>query len=384
MPEFTHAVVVAGIPSSNLTLFHRIRFGAGDPAASIDLVRADGSAHRILLIRDIEMDRARRDARADRVACPAEFAPEGWDRGDRELETAQSVAECLVRHGVRRVVVDRTLPAIYWDRIAKRGIAIECDPALGIMERRAKDEGELDALRSAQMLTEQCMAMVCERIASAEARADGVLMDGGEPLTSERLFTVIDLWLMERGASSPHGAIVAGGPQGADPHNRGSGELRTGQPVIIDIFPRVKATGYHGDCTRCVVHGDIPDEVARMHAAVVRAQKAAIDATRAGRSAGAVHDHAIGVITDAGYGVGIDSGHDCAMLHGTGHGIGLDVHEPPLLDTGGPDLVAGDVVTIEPGLYAEGLGGIRIEDMVAVTDDGCENFNTLQTGLTWA
>jgi len=384
MPEFTHAVVVAGIPHTNNTLYHRIRFDAGDPTAAIDLVRADGSVRRILMIRDIEADRARRHARADAVVSPADFAPEGWERGDRELETAQSVAECVAQHRVGRVAVDRTLPAIYWHHLARRGLDIACDPDLGIMERRAKDDQELAALRDAQALTEDCMRMVCERIAGAETNADGVLIDDGGPLTSERLTTAVDLWFMERGATTPHGSIVAGGAVGADPHDRGQGELRTGEPVIVDLFPHIKATKYHGDCTRCVVHGEIPDEVARMHDAVVRAQEAAIDATRAGASADAVHRAAIGIIKDAGHGAGADSGSACAMLHGTGHGIGLDVHEPPLLDTGGPDLVAGDVVTIEPGLYQRGLGGIRIEDMVAVTDDGCENFNTLPKGLTWA
>jgi len=384
MPEFTHAVVVAGVPHTNNTLYHRIRFDVGDPTAAIDLVRADGGVRRILMIRDIEMDRAKEHARADAVVCPADFAPSDWERGDRELETAQSIAECIVQHRVDRVVVDRTLPAIYWHHLTRRGIAVECDPLLGIMERRAKDEEELAALRSAQSLTEECMRRVCERIAHAEPNARGVLVENGEPLTSERLTREIDLWFMERGAATPHGSIVACGPIGADPHERGHGPIRTGEPVIVDLFPFVRSTRSHGDCTRCVVHGAIPDEVLRMHETVVRAQEAAIDATHAGASAEAVHHAATSVILDAGYGVGSDSGSPCAMTHGTGHGIGLDVHEPPLLDTGGPALIGGDVVTIEPGLYHPGLGGIRIEDMLAVTETGCENFNSLPKGLVWA
>ncbi len=385
MPEFTHAIVLAGSPESNLSLYHRIRFAVGDPTASIDLVRADGSSERVLMIRDIEMDRARTHARADRVICPADHKPDTWHEGDRELATAQSLAQCLLDHGIERVVVDRTLPEVYAHYMRERGIGVECDPMLGIMERRAKDEQELDALRDAQRLTEGCMRYVCELIASAKPDKDGILQHDGAPLTSERIFPLIDLWFMERGASSPHGAIVAAGPVGGDCHDRGRGPIRTGEPVIIDLFPHVKATRYHGDCTRCIVHGDIPDEVARMHACVLEAQDAAIHAIRTGVTADAVHAATIGVITKHGYHAGIPDDPDTiAMVHGTGHGIGLDVHEPPLIDVGGVELVRGDVLTIEPGLYSTRIGGIRIEDMVAVTDDGCENFNTLHKGLSWS
>lgn len=385
MSEYTHAVVVAGSPESNLSLYHRIRFAVGDPTASIDLVRADGSSERVLMIRDIEMDRAREHARADRVVCPADHKPEVWNEGDRELATAQSLAQCLVDHEIKRVIVDRTLPEVYAHFMRKCGLSVECDPMLGIMERRAKDEQELDALRAAQQLTEDCMRYVCELIANADADKDGVLYLDGSPLTSERIFPLIDLYFMERGASSPHGAIVAAGVVGGDCHDRGRGAIRTGEPVIVDLFPHIKATKYHGDCSRCVVHGDIPDEVVKMHACVVEAQDAAINATRAGVTADAVHRATIDVITRHGYHAGIPDDPDTiAMVHGTGHGIGLDVHEPPLIDVGGVELIRGDVLTIEPGLYSMRIGGIRIEDMVVVTDGGCENFNTLHKGLTWA
>ena len=385
MSEFTHAVVVAGSPESNLSLYHRIRFAVGDPTASIDLVRADGSSERVLMIRDIEMDRAKQNARADRVVCPGDHKPKVWNEGDRELATAQSVAQCLIDHAISKVIVDRTLPEIYAQYMRERGLNVECDPMLGVMERRSKDDQELDALRAAQQLTEGCMRFVCELIVNANPNKEGVLHLDGSPLTSERIFPLIDLYFMERGASSPHGSIVAAGPVGGDCHDRGHGPIRTGEPVIVDLFPHVKATKYHGDCTRCVVHGDIPDEVTKMHACVVEAQEAAINATRAGVTADAVHQATLGVITKHGYHAGIPDDPDTiAMVHGTGHGIGLDVHEPPLIDVGGVELVRGDVLTIEPGLYSKRIGGIRIEDMVVVTDDGCENFNTLQKGLSWS
>ncbi|MBO6513510.1 MAG: aminopeptidase P family protein, partial [Phycisphaerales bacterium] len=353
------AIVFAGSPMANLALYHQIRFSVGDPTALIILPKA-GNPHRLLMIRDIEMDRARKSARADEVVCPKDYAPADWKTGDRELETAQSVAECLVRHQITTAIVDRTLPAIYAHYITKAGIQIQCDPDLGVLDRRSKDAEELQHLREAQSITEAGMRMACETIARASADASGQLLHEGQPLTSERMFKLIDIWFMESGAATPHGSIVAGGPIGSDCHDRGHGPLYTGQPVIIDLFPYIKSSHYHGDCTRCVVHGDIPDEVAKMHTAVIEAKEAAQNAVKPGVTADSVHQATIEVIKSHGYQIGIpeESAPDttCSMVHGTGHGIGLDVHEPPLIDVGGPELVLGDVLTIEPGLYCKAIG----------------------------
>jgi Xaa-Pro aminopeptidase len=231
------------------------------------------------------------------------------------------------------------------------------------------------------------MAQACQLIARAQARADGVLLDQGQPLTAERVRAVIDHALLDRGYANPP-SIVAGGPLGADCHALGRGELRTGEPVIVDIFPRHRETLYYGDCTRTVVHGDVSDALRAMHAAVCAAKRAGIAAVRAGVSGEAVHRATIAVIQGADYRVGLPGDRDpvsyCAMVHGTGHGVGLDCHEPPLLDFSGPELLAGDVVTVEPGLYRRDLGGVRVEDMVVVTADGCENLNRLPEGLDWS
>lgn len=381
------ATVFAGSPMTNLALYHQIRFSVGDPTALIILPK-NGSPHRLLMIRDIEMDRAKKTARADEVVCPKDFAPTDWETGDRELETAQSVAECLSQHKITTAIVDRTLPAIYAHYITKAGIQIHCDSELGVLDRRSKDPQELQHLREAQSITEGCMRMACETIARSTADSNGQLIHDGQPLTSERMFQMIDIWFLENGGATPHGSIVAGGPIGSDCHDRGHGPLYTGQPIIIDLFPYIKSSHYHGDCTRCVVHGDIPNEVTKMHIAVIEAKEAAQNAVRPGVTADSVHQAAIKVIKAHGYQTGIpdESAPDttCSMVHGTGHGIGLDVHEPPLLDVGGPELVLGDVLTIEPGLYCKAIGGIRIEDMVAVTETGIENFNSLPTDLSWS
>ncbi|MFN9078371.1 MAG: hypothetical protein ACK5WX_13200, partial [bacterium] len=127
MPTAT-ATVMAGIPATNLSLYRAIRFKVGDPAALLLVPRPDGSTERLLVIRDIEMERARRHARADTVHCPADFEPTGGLSGDRETATAQSVAECLRRRGIATVRADRSLPLIYAHFMRAAGLVVECDP----------------------------------------------------------------------------------------------------------------------------------------------------------------------------------------------------------------------------------------------------------------
>ena len=376
------ARLIAGIPSQSNALFHRVRFKAGDPAAWI--MKSDGTT--LLVIRDIEADRARRDAIADEVQVPADHVPEGGLSGDRATATAQATAECLRKMRPDRVMVDRSTPFIYVHELQRAGLAVGYDPELGVVDRRSKSEDELEALRQAQADTERVMEEVCCLIGSALPDARGVLQHQGSDLTSERVRLHIDQALLALGYDNP-GSIVAGGPQAADCHAHGTGPLRTSEPVIVDIFPHSKQTSYHGDCTRTVVNGGIPEEVRRMHAAVVEAKAAGIAAVSSKATGESVHQATIGVIQSHGYHTGLPpSGADsswCGMVHGTGHGVGLLVHEPPLLDFKGPALVEGDVLTVEPGLYSHATGGIRVEDMVVVTSTGCLNFNKLPEGLSW-
>jgi len=170
------------------------------------------------------------------------------------------------------------------------------------------------------------------------------------------------------------------------PHFRGEGPIRAGAPVIIDIFPSSRTTHYHGDLTRTVIVGEIPDEIRRMHEAALQALDAGIESIRAGVSGRDVHHSVCQVLVDRGYGTttkGFEGASGVAkMTHSTGHGVGLEVHEDPLLR--GPDentLVEGDVVTVEPGLYLMALGGVRVEDTGMVTKNGFKNFTTLTRSL---
>ena len=377
------ATVLAGIPAENPALFHRVRFGAGDPAAWL-CFRDSTTTRTEFIVRDIEMDRAKEQVRVDAVSCPADYTPAGGLSGDRATATAQSVAECLRRANVSNVVTDRTLPFIFAWHIQQAGIGVDYAPELGVLDRRTKDASELECLEEAQRVTEEAMLMACQCVARATADRQGVLQYDGAVLTSERVQKMISVFLLDRGYTTVHGLIVASLPQSADCHERGSGPIKTGEGVIIDIFPQNLTTHYCGDCTRTVVHGDPTDEMRKMHAAVVDAKRAATRATTAGASADDVHGATKAEIERHGYRFARgEISDDPVMPHGTGHGVGLEIHEPILLDDNGGTLLANEVLTIEPGLYSRKYGGVRVEDMVVVTEGEPRNFNRLPEGLDW-
>lgn len=380
---FMKAKLVAGVPADNPALFHRVRFNVGDPAAWIQFHEGNQSSQ-LFIVRDIEAQRARASVRVDQVASPAEFIPNGGLSGDRATATAQAVAECLLRKKVTVVTTDRTLPFIYAWHIQKVGISLEYSPEMGVIERRVKDQQEIAWMQTAQNVTEDAILMACQTIARSKADADGALQHDGGPLTCERVRKAISVYLMDRGYSTPHDSIVATLPHSADCHDRGSGIIRTGQAVIVDIFPQDTTTRYWGDCTRTVVHGQASEEIVKMHTAVVAAKKAACAALVTGASADSVHLATKTALSKHGYlFVRGQISDEAVMPHGTGHGVGLEVHEPILLDDNGGILMAGEVLTVEPGLYGRTHGGVRVEDMLVVQDNQPRNLNRLPEGLTW-
>lgn len=382
MSPLPRSTIRAGIPQLNSALFHVTQFSVGDPVVFLEIENHGTTC----IVRDVELDRAQKKIRADRIAVPADFTPEGGLSADREVATAQAAAECLRRAGITEITADRSLPLSFAHVLRETGIDVTCDLDFGILERRQKNEAEIEMLRRSQAVTEEAIAMACKMIARAGANSSGVLHFDGSPLTSERVHAAINVFLMQRGFSGPK-YIVSGGSQGASCHHHGDGELHTGQPVIVDIFPTSQETHYCGDCTRTVVHGEVPDEIAEMNVAVRAAKAAGCAAIRPGITGAEVHAVTTKELTDRGYHTGFHPDDApisyCTMHHGTGHGIGLEVHEPPLLDATGIELVKGDALTVEPGLYRKDLGGVRVEDMVVVTGDGIENLNNLPEGLDW-
>jgi Xaa-Pro aminopeptidase len=261
------------------------------------------------------------------------------------------------------------LPVLYADYLRSENVSLQIDPQLYRDERRQKTAAEVEGIEEAQRATERAVRHAIELLSQSDER-DGVLHFAGIPLTSERLRAEIEVALTRDGMDSAASPIVAGGPGAADPHWLGSGPLRAGEAIVLDVFPRSKRTRYFADMTRTVVKGNPREELKAMYQAVLRAQEAAFGEIRAGANGRDVHAAVEAVFEEEGFSA--DDGP--RYIHGTGHGIGLEIHEAPVLGAVDLELKEGDVVTVEPGLYDPKLGAVRIEDLVVVTRDGYRNL----------
>jgi Xaa-Pro aminopeptidase len=287
-----------------------------------------------------------------------------WSDGEDATAALSALFEDLGVGPDAHVVVDGTTHARFT-------LAVESalgDPTLSLAEsvlgplRVRKDEVELAALRAAGDLADGVLDAVREAGADAVGR------------TESDLAWEIERRLREAGGEElAFPVIVGSGPNGAMPHHtHGDREIAPGDPVVLDFGARVD--GYPGDQTRTVVlAGDPPAAFREVHGVVREAQAAAVDAVEPGVRAGAVDAAAREVIEAAGYGD--------RFVHRTGHGVGLDVHEEPYL-VGGSDreLEPGMVFSVEPGVYLPGEFGVRIEDLVVVTGNGCERLNHTDRG----
>jgi Xaa-Pro aminopeptidase len=335
----------------------------------------------VLVASPLEIDRARTQSKASRILLLDEA---GFEESGPFISHARLGAKLLRERGLDSARVSPRLQAGYLEELRTAGLDVEVDRGLFRAERRHKSSEEARFIEASQRAAEAAVVEVVSQLAQADIR-DGILWLEDSPLTSERLYGRASLLLAEKGFACPD-MIIAGSPECAMPHFRGEGAIRAGAPVIIDIFPSSRTSHYHGDLTRTVVVGEIPDEIGRMHAAVQQALDAGIESIKAGASGREVHHGVCKVLVDRGYGTstsGFEGPEGVArMNHSTGHGVGLDVHEDPSLR--GPDenmLLEGDVVTVEPGLYMFGLGGVRIEDTGMVRKDGFKNFTTLTRSL---
>ena len=172
---------------------------------------------------------------------------------------------------------------------------------------------------------------------------------------------------------------MAGGPQAADPHERGHGPLKAGESIIVDIFPVDLSTRYYSDMTRTFVKGEPNDGLQEMYDAVLESQEAALSMIRAGVNGRDVHRKVAEVLHEAGYKTNVHDQEEGKPLtegffHGTGHGVGLELHEAPRVSLADEELIPGDVISVEPGVYDPNVGGVRIEDLVVVTEEGCRNL----------
>ncbi|PSQ56788.1 peptidase M24 [Halobacteriales archaeon SW_8_68_21] len=348
------------------------RFTGPDPFLTL---YADGEVH--VLVSGLEYGRAKAEATADTVERHADYDYEYGGREERNDMYAAFVRE----KGVESVSMPPRGPVGTADALRERGVDVAVDANDRLQEVRAvKTDDEIDAIGEAQRANEAAMRAAEDLIAGADVAGEGddaeagVLLRDGDPLTSERVTEEIEVTLLRHGCALDE-TIVAGGTQAADPHDRGSGPLRADEAIIVDIFPRSKATKYNADMTRTFCVGDPGERLRERYDLTERALDAALDAVKPGATGADVHAAACEVYEEAGQPTfRTDPETETGFIHSTGHGIGLDVHESPRLASGGGELEPGHVITVEPGLYDPAVGGVRIEDLVVVTEDGYENL----------
>jgi Xaa-Pro aminopeptidase len=341
------------------------RVGMHDP-----FVAFGSRGKKYAVVSALEFGRVRRTSDFD-VVLPLETylqrARERWPR--RQPGPAEVIWLVAKERGQTRFTVGGDFPTAVYLKLRDLGLRLDVADGALFPARELKTPAEAAAIREGN----RCSALgfaVAEKILRASRVRGHKLVHRGQTVTSESVKFAIATACLEAGAVAPH-TIVAGGDQACDPHERGSGPLRPHELIVVDIFPRVSATGYHGDMTRTFLRGRPSDAQRKLVAAVRAAQLAALGMIRAGVNGRDVHRKCVEVFTARGFVTKHTPKGSVGFFHGTGHGLGLDIHEPPRM-SGSVDYILkkNSVVTVEPGLYYPGLGGCRIEDVVQVTTSG--------------
>jgi Xaa-Pro aminopeptidase len=364
----TEALLLHADSETDSNLLYATRFVVPDPVVWF---RKGRTSH--LVVNALELGRARAQATVDRVVDQGAERRKFEKRHGRAAKPYEVTAAILKARGIRRVRVPSNLPVETADALRRFGFKVKVADGQFFPERAIKTKHELDAIRFAQAATERAVECALDVLRASKARG-GFLSHKGERVTSEMLKRVVDVALMKDGCIAKH-TIIASGDQCVDPHDTGSGPIRPNTSIIFDVFPRHAKTGYFADMSRTVVKGKASKELKELYALVQQGQQYAFDRIKDGADGYAIHTGIQKLFDDAGRKTGpTKSGKMQGFFHGTGHSVGLDIHEPPGIGARHERLPAGAVVTVEPGLYYPGVGGVRLEDMVLVKKNGCENL----------
>jgi Xaa-Pro aminopeptidase len=302
-----------------------------------------------------------------------EIRRSGLDPHSAATELAVRIVRGL---GISTAVVPQSFPLGIADALRGDGVELSVDQRLFDDRRRRKSGHELEGIRRAQKAAEAGMATARDVLARAE-RSNGVLTVDGEPVTCELLKERIQTTLLAHGALAEE-MIVSHGAQTAIGHDMGSGPVSPDDVLILDLFPVDLESACYADLTRTLIVGRMPDEIAEWHTLCREALELAVAEVRPGANGGDIHRLVSQLFADRGFPTQLTKREGEVLrdgfYHGLGHGVGLEVHEAPALGMLGEELVAGDVITIEPGLYRHGFGGVRVEDLLLVTEDGFERL----------
>jgi Xaa-Pro aminopeptidase len=378
------AILICGDTLRSPELRHEVPLGIGDPFLYLE---ADG--RRAVLTNVLEVDRIAAQAPELERLLGEQFGRDeliaqglSFEQLDREL-FLRAVREL----GITAAVVPPAFPLAVADRLRAEGIALTVDDELFVDRRRQKTDAELAGIRRAADAALAGMEECARVLRESEIDGDGLRFEG-EVLTSEVLRARIREVCARLGAPAPDDIIVAHmRPGDAVGHESGSGPLPAHAPICLDIWPQDEASSCWADMTRTWVRGDITDAVADLHRLVLEAHERSLAATKPGVLGVDVYGAACDVFEAAGHPTGRTKKPGETLQHGfffgLGHGVGLEVHEAPALGrTGRAPLIAGDVVAIEPGTVDPEHGGMRVEDLVLVTDDGYELLTERSYELT--
>lgn len=362
-------------------IYRSTGFLAPDP-----IIALEQGDDRVIVASALEQRRAEMESRATSVRNLMEFGFRELSAKGLDLDeiNATVIQRFLGERGVDRVRVPRYFPVGLADQLRALGVSVDIARDLDGL-RRIKRDDEIAHLTAAQRATEQAWAIGVDALRRADVARDVTLVLDGAPFTAERLRTIVEQELLARDCSTPERTITAPGKQAADPHEIGHGPLRAREAIVMDIYPQHRSR-YYADMTRTVSKGEPAAAIVRMYEVVKRAQDEAIAMLRPGVTGKEIHERVEDIIFEAGYDTlrpgqrhRPDDPVVRGFFHGTGHGVGLQIHEVPSIGRGRWGMVpleAGDVVTIEPGIYDPDVGGVRLEDMLVVTADGARDLTT--------
>ena len=360
-PELARLIVAPS--DTDADMLYATRIFIGDP-----FIFLQQKGKRILVLSDLEIDRAKKNAKADEFVMFNQLEREVQGKAKKAPPYEKVLAHFLTKRGVKRALVPANFPLGFANEIKRNGIALETSNGLFWPAREKKTAEEIRLLERALRMTETGMKRGMEILKASKPGTRKKLKWSGKTLTSEILRAEIDSAILRAGGV-PTNTIVAGGDQACDPHERGFGPLRADSLIILDIFPRDGKTGYWGDMTRTVVRGRASEQQRKLWEAVKAGQTLALKRIKAGVDGMSIHLAITELFERRGFPTEVRNGRRVGFFHGTGHGLGLEIHEYPRLQK--VVLKAGQCLTVEPGLYYPGIGGARIEDVVIVEKTGC-------------
>ena len=327
-----------------------------------------------LVMNDLEIHRARQQARVDHILSLSEEEKKIREGKQKTVDIAAVLQLLFSSRKIRSLLVPSSFPLGLGDQLRRRGLRVTASPKAFFPGREIKRKDEIREIIKAQRAAEAGVGAAIEMIRQSRISPHGKLIWNGTRLTADDVKQRIASAAMQHGCIASH-TIVACGQQGCDPHNEGSGALCAHKPIILDIFPRSQATGYWGDITRTVVRGRASERLKSVFRSVLKGQSIALKQIKEGARGHEIHQTILEYFDRQGFQTGQQDGRMQGFFHGTGHGVGLEIHEAPRISPRGKDpLKSGQVVTVEPGLYYSDVGGVRLEDVVVVTETGHRNL----------